>query len=174
MLVGCSSSDKALELGYVLTQDEFKDFKRYSMPRAGNLEGGNALSFNTVELEIYAAIENKKIGLALAIILTDDSWVFIQSGKSLILMVDGEKVHLSSPRGSANFRKVIGRRIKEEAHYPITTEQIKKLAYAKEIKIRIYGSNGYVSRQFNQEYFASVKGFYEKFILKNGIKTISK
>jgi hypothetical protein len=85
-----------------------------------------------------------------------------------------------SPSGSAYNRGVLkglagavgGIRVREEAHYPITVEQIKKLAYAQDVKVRIYGSQGNVTREFNEDYFESLRAYYEKFILPNGIVSI--
>lgn len=179
-LFACQSTQNQIEDGYRLTQDEFKDFKRYSMPSAGELDGAPMLSLSQAFIEVFTDVKKESVGTTLAVILHYEGWVFINPGESLVLLVDGEKMPFVSPSGSAYNRGVLkglagavgGIRVREEAHYPITVEQIKKLAYAQDVKVRIYGSQGNVTREFNEDYFESLRAYYEKFILPNGIVSI--
>ncbi len=179
-LAGCQSTQNQLNDGYRLTQDQFKDFKRFSMPSAGELDGAPVLSLSQAFIEVFTDIKGESIGTTLAVILHYEGWVFINPGESLVLLVDGEKMTFVSPNGSVYNRGLLqglagavgGTRIREEAHYPITVDQIKKLAYAKEVKVRIYGRKGHVTREFSEDYFESLRAYYEKFIVPNGIVTI--
>jgi hypothetical protein len=56
------------------------------------------------------------------------------------------------------------------SHYAITTEQIKTLANSNAVEVKVYGYNASIVRAFNNEHINSIKAYYEKFILKNGIK----
>lgn len=179
-LAGCQSTQKQLDDGYRLTHDEFKDFKRYSMPIAGELDGAPALSLSQAFIEVFTDVKGDSIGTTLAVILHYEGWVFVNPGESLVLLVDGEKMPFVSPNGSTHNRELLkglagaigGVRVREEAHYPITVDQIKKLAYAKDVKVRIYGSQGNVTREFNEDYFESLRAYYEKFIVPNGIVSL--
>ena len=180
VLSGCASTTKQLDLGYILNQDEFKGTKRYSIPSPGSLDGEGAFSLSRAYVDIFTDVKEDKIATSLAIILHFESWVFINKGESLVLKVDDELIKFTSPSGSRYNRDLLkgvaaigGGSIYEEAHYPITVEQIKQLAYAKKVEVRVYGSKGYVTREFNSDYFESIKAYYEKFILKNGIHTVS-
>jgi hypothetical protein len=92
-------------------------------------------------------------------------WFFIDEGKSLVLLIDGEKVTLTvdnsgierdlDPSGKGAY-------IHERALYSITPSQIKKIAYANEVKFRIYGGNfkHSLDGKLSKENFQILQVFY--------------
>lgn len=92
------------------------------------------------------------------------NWLFIKSGESLILLVDGKRMGFIGD-GSLQYRNVLtGGSIVEKAYYNITPEQIKEIAYSKEVSIRIIGSQYYEERKFAKSTFNNFKQFYEEFV----------
>ncbi|WP_169628195.1 hypothetical protein [Ferrimonas futtsuensis] len=182
LLFGCAVVEKQnqMEVGYRLTEDKFKDFKRYSIPSTGHLPGTPFLTHDDAFIDIFTDVNGHSLGISIAVIIHFEDWVFINSGESLVLMVDGERMPFISPSGSLHQRGILkglagavaGTRIREEAHYPLKTDQIERLANAKSIELKVYGSKGTFERSFGTEHIEAIKAYYEKFILKNGIKSI--
>lgn len=182
LMTGCAMVEKQnqLELGYKLTEDKFKNFKRFSIPNTGSLVGTPLLTHNEAFIDIFTDVRPQQMGISLAIILHFQDWLFIKPGESLVLLVDGEKMVFNSPSGSIYNRGILkgltgavaGLRIREEAHYPITTEQIKKLANSKSVDVKVYGSNASIERSFDDEHISSIRSYYNKYILKNKIQSI--
>ena len=83
-LFACQSTQNQIEDGYRLTQDEFKDFKRYSMPSAGELDGAPMLSLSQAFIEVFTDVKKESVGTTLAVILHYEGWVFINPGESLV------------------------------------------------------------------------------------------
>ena len=80
---------------------------------------------------------------------TANDWLFIEDGKSLRLIIDGEQVEYSG-NGSSAYRNVLsGGRIHERAFYEVTPAQIRQIAEASEIRVRLEGSQFYAERVFS-------------------------
>lgn len=177
-LITACQSTKNNELGYLVKKDEFRKTARYSIVPQGSLDGTPFFSKSDVYIDIFTDQIDKQLGTTIAIVLHFETWAFVNSGESLIMMVDGERILFNSPAGSNGNRSSLGGVyaslgvfVREEAHYPITVEQIKKLAYATEVKVAIYGSKQSVERHMSSEHIESIRNYYEKFILANSIKT---
>lgn len=177
-LIACQSTENQ-ERGYVVKTDEFKQTARYSIVPTGSLDGTPFLSKSEVYIDIFADKSLDNMATTIAVILQFESWAFINPGESLIMIADGERLVFRSPNGSSFNRTTLGGMyaslgvfVREEAHYPITVEQIKKLAQAKDIKVAVYGSKQSVERQMNEDHIESIRNFYEKFILANGIVSV--
>lgn len=76
-----------------------------------------------------------------------DSWLFIKSGESLILLCDGKRLALSG-EGSRSHRETRYPVILEVARYPVTRAQIRLIASSSEVTARLYGANYYHSLSF--------------------------
>lgn len=91
-------------------------------------------------------------------------WLFIDSGESLILLVDGTRMGFTGD-GSSQYRNVLsGGSIVEKSYYEITPDQILKIANAKEVSVKIIGSQYYAERKFLKSTFNNFKKFYEEFL----------
>jgi hypothetical protein len=137
------------------------------------------LSLSQAFIDIFAYRTDKQLGTTMAIILHFEDWAMISPGESLIIIADGERLTFRSPLGSNNngilkglAGAVGGVRVREEAHYAITTDQIKKLAYSTNVEVAVYGSKQSFERTFSPKHISSIRNFYEKFILPNGVQSL--
>ena len=95
-----------------------------------------------------------------------DEWFFIKEGKSLVFLADGEKITLSVDYGNIDRDYGVSGGdvwISEWAPYSITPYQLKKLAYSKEVKVRIYGDH-YTDGYFTEDNSQKLRLFYEAVI----------
>jgi hypothetical protein len=90
-------------------------------------------------------------------------WLFIKSGESLVLLIDGKRIGLTG-EGSENHREVVGGNIIETAWYPVSAELIRTISNAKEVKVKLIGSNSFVERYFVQRNFNNFKKFVESYL----------
>lgn len=96
-------------------------------------------------------------------VLTQDGWLFIDSGESLVVLVDGERIGLTSEEGSVRFRKVIsGSIIQEIAFHRIDVLTLKKICAAKEVKIKLSGQSSYITGSATEKGQKAFLGFAEK------------
>ena len=92
------------------------------------------------------------------------NWLFIESGESLVLLVDGKRIGFTGD-GSSQHRNVLsGGSIIEKAYYNITPEQILEISNASEVSVKIIGSQYYAERKFLKSTFNNFKQFYEEFV----------
>lgn len=91
-----------------------------------------------------------------------DRWLFIQPGKSLMLLIDGERFDFV--RRSIGRYVISYRLVEESASYDITPELLHKIAYAKKITMRLIGDNTYCERYFKSRNFKLFREFYEKYV----------
>lgn len=89
--------------------------------------------------------------------LENGSWIFITSGESLAFLIDGKRVGLTG-NGSGNDRDLFhSGTIMERAEYPVSREMIRTISNAKEVKVRLIGSKGFIERYFVQANFNNFK-----------------
>ena len=85
--------------------------------------------------------------------------LFIEAGESLIVHADGTRIGFSGD-GSANYREECGGgALGETTFYDVTPEQLKKIANANDVRIKIKGAQYSVKRRFFPENFANLKRF---------------
>jgi hypothetical protein len=93
---------------------------------------------------------------------SQNGWLFISDGESLIFLADGDHFGLTGS-GSAASREVQPGAVDEVAYYAFTPELLKKLATAKKVRVRLVGSShvwdGNLSAK-NQKIFAD---FFAKY-----------
>jgi hypothetical protein len=78
-------------------------------------------------------------------------WLFIGSGESLILLVDGERMRFEG-NGSANSREVNEYAVCFElATYLCTPDELRKIAKARKIEVKIIGANSYLLGKFKDD-----------------------
>lgn len=181
LLLGCSSVNKAqLETGYKTTKDDFIGFERHSNASTSYLDG-MGLTYNYVYFELYADKQkDNNYNMALAIILKLQNWIFVEPGETLFVKTDSGIIKFRSPTGSRGLRNVSrgmdaigGNSIREEVHYPITVSQIKQLAESSSLEIKVYGSKGALTRTFNKDHLASIRAYYDKFIVAHGFHDLA-
>jgi len=78
----------------------------------------------------------------------NQDWIFIAPGESLVLSVDGTKMVFSG-EGSVNLRsKVLDTLVSEQAWYHVTVNQLRDIANAKDVKVKIIGEKGFTQGCF--------------------------
>lgn len=97
-----------------------------------------------------AAVKNASdITFAIKTIWKNTSWLFISPGSELIFILDdGSRVVATTPEGSAQARDVslpdhaVGVMVREDAVFPITADDMKRLAAASSAEFAVYGQKG--------------------------------
>jgi hypothetical protein len=89
----------------------------------------------------------------------ETGYLNIPAGNTLTITADGQDLKFIST-GSYNTRKANKRGfVNESALYPVTRDQLEKIANAKTVKVRIKGDNGLVERDFGPENFRRFREF---------------
>jgi hypothetical protein len=163
-LVAAPSADAA-KVAIYQNVDNFSGKTLYfTASRKTKLEGGSFISMRYVSFQIEAmspiADPSKPYTIHVEAMLPE--WMFISSGESLALKVDGEMITLNGP-GSIGSREVLGADdVEEDAYYPLSVETTKKLAAAKEIQFRIYGERQNVTGNFTDDIMEDLRYFVEQ------------
>jgi len=164
-LCGCATSYKIKSIS--------DNFDGYTIHRlTGNRLSGSELFNSPVELNCQVYINRNGLKSYFLIVQYNDyslnlsswglitaSWLFIQRGESLILLVDGERIGFEG-EGSIDHRNVYSGNIEEKAWYDISRHNLEKIANAYNVEVKIIGSEYYVQRQFSEK---NISNFY-KFI----------
>lgn len=101
-----------------------------------------------VTLTWYRAATRKgSVGAGMYIQYTSRDWLFIAPGASLILLVDGEARELATETDPAR-RVLSGGTVLEVAAYPVTLALLRDMAGAKDLRLRVIGSQGSADRRF--------------------------
>lgn len=90
-----------------------------------------------------------------------DNWLYITAEKSLVLLIDGEKIELSG-EGSFNRRHVDSYGINETARYLISKEMLDKLAQAHKIEGKLFGMKYYETFYLDENNLKAIRKFKTK------------
>lgn len=82
----------------------------------------------------------------------------IPYGETLTLVLDGRSLRLSG-LGSLNRRKTDDALVEEQALYPVTREQLQRIALARKVEVQVKGNNGLVLREFDEENYRRFRLF---------------
>lgn len=128
-----------------------------------NWLGNQSLSSDRFSFDLGEYIQEDTTNYYINIIYWGNDWFFIESGESLILLVDGKRISFSG-EGSYQSREVItGNLVSEFAYYDITKEGIETLVNAKSIEVKIIGEYS-TTLYFTKENLERIKSFYNQFI----------
>ena len=144
-------------------RDDFNQYNQWSM-KNNLLAGGGKLLGPKMYLGATKTIWDSGLTqYRLDVTYTASDWLFIDDGNSLRLIIDGEQVEYSGD-GSSAYRNVLsGGTIHERAFYDVTPTQIRQIAEASEIRVRLEGNQFYAERVFspaNIERFRAFVGQY--------------
>jgi hypothetical protein len=89
---------------------------------------------------------------------TQGEWLEIRPGESLLLLVDGDRVALSGP-GSTRARSEGAAARREVARYPASGELMRRIAAARDVRVRLVGRRYHVDRAFTRTNVARFRGF---------------
>lgn len=128
---------------------------------------GNRLAggLTTVELNAQRFDKGGNLSYSLIIIYSSPTFINIGSGKTLILIIDGQRLEIPG-RGSENYRSLVSiGLIEEKAYYhDVDPELIRRLAYAKEVEVEIIGTSKIVNRHFKEKNFINFREFYDLYV----------
>lgn len=140
--------------------DEFDNYTYISMYL--NKLGHDRGIYTNIELNLQRTEKNGNYGYILGCHYEARDWLFIDSGESLIMLIDNERIGFEGA-GSLEHRDAYGSNINELAIYRIIPDQIKKIAYANEVKIRIKGKY-YIECYFTDINFDNFRRFYQEYV----------
>lgn len=142
--------------------DEFDGFKIRRM--VANTTPNDLLESFNIDFNVQRFTDaNGKHKYNIIIVLYAHDWLFIQEGKSLTILADNEKL-LFSGKGSSNNRNAYGGTVIEKAFYDCTTDNIIKIAYSKNVKFRVMGSNSFIKRELSIQNKENLQKFIDEYI----------
>lgn len=136
----------------------------FTKARPVKLEGGGFLTQRMVQFAFHAAKkpDAPESVMWIGVLTSTADWVFIESGQSLLLKIDGEIVPLTGS-GSASTREIAGANmLLESAAYVISSDVLKQLASAKKVEFRIVGSKQNITGSWKTDLLADAFGFAAK------------
>lgn len=145
--------------------DKFDNYKKFTL--IGNFLKQEDSYNSTTALGFGARCLVKDSMIRRCIILTyrSSNWLFIESGESLVMLIDGKRLGLTGD-GSSNHREVLtGGKIEEMAYYYVVDSVFEMLAKAEKIEIKLIGSSSYDSRfYFGDNNKLAIQNFYNKYV----------
>lgn len=154
--------------------DEFDGYTHHWM--VGNELESSTMSFlsdvygsGSKSVELNAGVIETNNGIksySLSVEYEDSHWMFISSGESLVMLIDGERLGLYTndeniSRDTFIFKKVT---VWEHATYTIDKETLRKIAFAKNIKIKVRGERQNYEKELLDENIRNFKRFYEEYV----------
>jgi len=124
---------------------------------SSRLAGG--FSFVTLNAQRYE--KQGETSYSLFVVYAGPTFINIDAGKSLILLIDGQRHELAG-RGSAGHRILVSLGLVEEKAYyhDIDPELIRQIAYAKKVEVVVKGSTDFVKRYLKDKNFSDFKNFH--------------
>lgn len=146
--------------------DKFTKETHYSTNmQDADLDGGSFISSRYVLFSWHAfkpAI-NPQQPFILSVYTRTPEWIFIQSGESLHLMLDGGDVIVLSGDGSSRSREMEnGSTVTESARWVFTPEQIRKVGAAKIVEFRLSGDRQKITGKLHKTTIEEAALFGEK------------
>lgn len=91
------------------------------------------------------------------------AWLNIQPGETLVVNIDGQE-HRYTGVGSGYTRDNHGGKLTEDATYKASSADIRAIASAKAVKVKIIGANGALDRDFMPENTARFQKFVSSYL----------
>lgn len=144
--------------------DAFKGTTTYfTKMRDPKLEGGSFFSMRYAHMKFIAmkpVADAEPYGILLNAYLPE--WMFISSGKSLILKADDKAIELTGS-GSADSREIISSdQVSEVAIWTFSLSTLKELAASKSVQFRVYGDRGSLTGTLTEAQMTDLRSFAEK------------
>ena len=96
-----------------------------------------------------------------------EQWLFIEPGETLVFLVDGERLGLVTRNGSRDHREVkaiMGTVLDtERAWYDITLEDLRRVANAGEVLLKLQGRARWIEARLTPGNLANLKRFLEEY-----------
>jgi hypothetical protein len=148
---------------------------------SGNLVGSNGKAFDafstgpSIYLNVQRATNKDGVhSFDLIVHYEFKDWMFIAGGASLNLLIDGESLTLSMPQGIVPGREVItSSMVWETAYYPVTPEQLQRIANASTVLLKLHGGRGYLDRKLTAWNIANIREFADKYVAASEAEALS-
>lgn len=95
--------------------------------------------------------------------LPEPGWLQINPGESLVIVADDKEMRFDG-RGSLNARRTRQGNVTEDALYLAGADQLRAMARAKKVTVRVIGQNGIVQRDFTPINFERFKKFVAQYV----------
>ena len=167
LLSSCSTMDYYRDYQTRTTYDEFEDNERNSL--LWNYIGSDNASFGTEWVLNFGVVQYKHknspdVKYILEIVYGGSKWINVLEENSLTLLVDNEKYYYSTEKVYKETRVSKGRDLHQErAFYPVSRQEIYKIANAKSVRVKLQGQDFYVKGYFVKKNFSNLKRFLKEF-----------
>lgn len=164
LVAGCSSMSNSGAVSYV---DEYRG-ERYDTTTDSPLESS---SVPGAQVWLNASRITQKYGSVLFYldvhVESPTTWLAIEPGQSLILVIDGDEIRFDGS-GSNQMRKTDKKsgQFIESAVYLSNASDIRKIAEAKEVKVKVVGKASVLQSAFGPSNFTVYKKFVADFLDK--------
>ena len=132
--------------------------EEYARLDAASFNKENDVSFTIEALKPVTDTRTPYIIRVRAVLRT---WVFISEGASLKLKVDGKIISISGPGSLRERHFASDAVVLEEAEYPISNQQLKKIGSASNIQFRLIGDNRSITGTFTGDMLENIRLFSE-------------
>jgi len=124
-------------------------------------DNGLAGGIGLIQLNAQRFEKKGEISFSLFVVYTGPNFIYIGSGKSLMLIIDGQRNELAG-MGSEKHRNIIFLGVVEEtaSYHDIDPDLIRRLANAKQVEVYVKGSTDVLERHFKKINFNNFKNFY--------------
>lgn len=137
----------------------------FSNPQDADLDGGSFLSKRYVLISIHAfkPVADTEHPFVLSFSTRTPRWIFIRSGESLHLLLNGaERIALSGP-GSSSSRDIESPDVvTEQAGYFVTAEQMRKIGAAASVEFQMSGDKQVITGKLPKEIIEDAQLWGEK------------
>jgi hypothetical protein len=122
---------------------------------------------SSIQLNAQRFEKEGKVSYSLFIIYSGPTFLNIGPGKSLVLIIDGQRNEIFGG-GSIQHRNVLSIGLVEETAYyhDLDPELFYRIARAKKVDVEIHGSSGVVTRYFKKKNFTKFKVFCDLYMDK--------
>lgn len=130
-----------------------------------NVLGGGCPGCAIIELNIHKVTHDDRplMYYDLVVQYRAKEWLLIEPGESLTLLVDGQPLVFTSDNGSTLYRTVAyGGEVLETAYYSVDLPQLRRIANATEVQVRLDGSETHADRTFQPANLGNFRRFLEE------------
>ena len=155
------------------TYDKFDNVKKFQIQAncLGQRNTGFIGSHDT-ELNAICIAKDSTVIYFLEVNYNSGSWLFIDEGESLVMLIDGKRLGFSG-KGSIGHRNIYNESIQEFAYYEITKPQFEQIIAGNKIELKLTGQKGYEEFFFTNGNKAAFKKFYDNYVNKTTKEIIS-
>ena len=175
LLIGCGGAPYKTHR----IHDQLNDHTIYRM--TGNKLKGTSISPKTsVELNLEWSWYKGKLGdperkivadsicpscrFSLIVRITDEDWLSIEEGESLVLLIDKERFTFSG-NGSSEHRSVMTGYIEEIAWYDIDEEMLNVIISARKMKVKVIGAQSFIEGELSGSNSSNFRRFWDEFFM---------